>query len=73
MGLWFYHAPGSGIYYHTGRSITVSDMADVHCLNLHDLDTTGGASFCNVTAGLEQATMWGDETNMARSHTQTIP
>ena len=24
MGLWLHHAPGSGLWYHTGRTITVS-------------------------------------------------
>ncbi len=66
MGRWFYHAPGSGIWYHTRRSITVSDMADIHCIDLRrDLAHAAGGSFCNVTAGLEAAAQWGDETNMA--------
>ena len=52
MGLWLYTAPGSGLWYHTGRTLTVADVGDLHCLDLaSELDVSGAAAFANGTAG----------------------
>ena len=68
MGLWLYALPGSGLWYKMGGTLTVSDAADINCVDLEAVDT-GSTAFYNVSRGVEAAALSGA---MASATTSSI-